>query len=103
VKLILRAGGVLRGGPEKTLVDDYLTRAEGLARGTGFRSVEEQAVELKGQYARAAETAKLSYWMNAAKVRRHARLPNISPSSEMTAWRLAISLSAGRMGSSHLW
>ena len=59
MKLILRAGGVLRGGPEKTLVDDYLTRAEGLARGTGFRSVEEQAVELKGQYDRAAETAKL--------------------------------------------
>jgi 23S rRNA (pseudouridine1915-N3)-methyltransferase len=59
VKLILRAGGVLRSGPEKTLVDDYLTRAQGLARGTGFRSVEEHGVELKGQYDRAAETAKL--------------------------------------------
>jgi len=59
VKLILRAGGVLRGGAEKTLVDDYMTRAQGLARGTGFRSVEEQGVELKGQYDRAAETIKL--------------------------------------------
>jgi len=59
VKLILRAGGVLRSGPEKTLVDDYLTRAQGLARGTGFRSVEEQGVELKGQFDRAAETTKL--------------------------------------------
>ena len=59
MKLILRAGGVLRAGPEKSLVEDYLTRAQGLARGTGFRSVEEQAVELKGQFDRAAETAKL--------------------------------------------
>ena len=59
MKLILRAGGVLRKGPEKTLVDDYMTRARGLARGTGFISVEEQGVELKGQYDRAAETTKL--------------------------------------------
>jgi len=59
VKLILRAGGVLRSGPEKTLIDDYLSRAQGLARGTGFLSVEEQGVELKGQYDRASETRKL--------------------------------------------
>jgi 23S rRNA (pseudouridine1915-N3)-methyltransferase len=59
VKIILRAGGLLRSGPEKSLVDDYMTRAQGLARGTGFLSVEEQAVELKGQHDRAAETAKL--------------------------------------------
>lgn len=59
MKITLRAGGVLRGGPEKTLIDDYLTRAQGLARGTGFLSVEEQGVELKGQYDRGAETEKL--------------------------------------------
>jgi len=59
VKLILRAGGVLRSGPEKTLIDDYLSRAQGLARGTGFLSVEEQGVELKGQYDRTSETRKL--------------------------------------------
>ena len=59
MKIILRAGGLLRSGPEKNLVDDYMTRAQGLARGTGFLSVEEQAVELKGQHDRAAETAKL--------------------------------------------
>lgn len=59
MKLILRAGGVLRTGPEKSLVDDYMVRAHGLARGTGFLSVEEQAIDLKGQYNRAEETAKL--------------------------------------------
>lgn len=57
--MILRAGGVLRSGPEKTLVDDYMTRAQSLARGTGFLSVEDQALDLKGQYDRAAETSKL--------------------------------------------
>lgn len=59
MKITLRAGGVLRNGPEKTLVDDYIARAQGLARGTGFLSVEEQGVELKGQYNRTAETEKL--------------------------------------------
>lgn len=59
MKLILRAGGVLRSGPEKTLIDDYMARAQGLARGTGFLGVEEQGVELKGQYDRASETRKL--------------------------------------------
>lgn len=59
MKLILRAGGILHSGPEKNLVDDYMTRAQGLARGTGFLSVEEQGVELKGQYDRATETTKL--------------------------------------------
>lgn len=59
MRLTLRAGGILRNGPEKTLVDDYMTRAQALARGTGFLSVEEQGVELKGQYDRGAETEKL--------------------------------------------
>ena len=59
MKIILRAGNVLRNGPEKILIDDYIARAKGLARGTGFLSVEEQGVELKGQNDRSAETAKL--------------------------------------------
>lgn len=69
MKIILRAGGVLRNGPEKTLTDDYIARAHGLARGTGFRAIEEQGVELKGQYNRAAETEKL--------------ISNINPSDEL--------------------
>jgi 23S rRNA (pseudouridine1915-N3)-methyltransferase len=59
MKIILRAGGVLRNGPERELTTDYLTRAQGLARATGFLSVEEDGVELKGQHDRAAETRKL--------------------------------------------
>lgn len=69
MKLILRAGGVLRKGPEYELVQDYITRAQGLARGTGFLSVEEQGIDLKGQHNRSEETAKL--------------LSGISPSDEL--------------------
>jgi len=59
MKIILRAGGVLRNGPEYDLVKEYIIRAQGLARGTGFLAVEDQGIDLKGQHGRAAETAKL--------------------------------------------
>ena len=59
MRIILRAGGVLRKGPEYELVQDYVTRAQGLARGTGFLGVIEEAIELKGQHNRASETEKL--------------------------------------------
>ena len=59
MRIVLRAGGVLRHGPEYELVQDYISRAQGLARGTGFLGVEEDGVELKGQHDRASETSKL--------------------------------------------
>jgi 23S rRNA (pseudouridine1915-N3)-methyltransferase len=59
MKIILRAGGVMRSGPERELVDDYLQRANGLARGTGFLSVEEQQVDLRNCKTRAIETQTL--------------------------------------------
>ncbi|MEM7729454.1 MAG: 23S rRNA (pseudouridine(1915)-N(3))-methyltransferase RlmH [Pseudomonadota bacterium] len=59
MKLILRAGGAMRSGPERELVDDYLTRANALARGNGFLGVEEQPVELGRCRDRSDETRKL--------------------------------------------
>lgn len=59
MKLILRAGGAMRSGPERELVDDYLTRANHMARNFGFLSVEEQSVELAKCRNRAEETKKL--------------------------------------------
>ena len=56
MKIILRAGGVIRSGPEREMIDDYLQRAQGLARGTGFLSVEEQQVDLRSAKSRATET-----------------------------------------------
>lgn len=59
MKIILRAGGVIRSGPEREMIDDYLQRAQGLARGTGFLSVEEQQVDLRSAKSRATETQML--------------------------------------------
>ena len=58
-KIILRAGGTLRSGPEREMVDDYINRAALLARQTGFISVEEQAVDVRSCKSRAEETRKL--------------------------------------------
>lgn len=59
MKLILRAGGLLRGGPERQLVDDYLIRANGLVARCGFLSLSEQEVDLKKCKNRSEETQKI--------------------------------------------
>lgn len=56
MKIILRAGGVIRKGPERELIDDYMQRASGLAGACGFHSVTEQQVDLRKAKTRAAET-----------------------------------------------
>jgi len=56
MKIIIRAGGVIRSGAERDLIDDYIKRANGLARGTGFTSIEEQQVDLRRAKSRAEET-----------------------------------------------
>ncbi len=59
MKIILRAGGVIRSGPEREMIDDYLKRSQGLARGTGFTGVEEQQVDLRSAKSRSLETQNL--------------------------------------------
>ena len=59
MKIILRAGGIIRSGPERDLIDDYIKRANGLARGTGFTALEEQQVDLRRAKSRAEETQTL--------------------------------------------
>jgi len=59
MKIILRAGGIIRSGPEREMIDDYMQRAQGLARGTGFLSIEEQQVDLRSAKTREAETHQL--------------------------------------------
>ena len=59
MKIILRAGGIVRSGPEREMIDDYIQRAQGLARGTGFLSVEEQQVDLRSSKSRENETVTL--------------------------------------------
>ena len=59
MKIILRAGGIIRSGPEREIIDDYIQRAQGLSRGTGFLSVEEQQVDLRSAKSRESETQTL--------------------------------------------
>lgn len=59
MKLHIRAGGSLRSGPERGMVDDYLHRANTLARRTGFHSVTETAVDLGKCRNRSDETDKI--------------------------------------------
>ncbi|MGB6230443.1 MAG: 23S rRNA (pseudouridine(1915)-N(3))-methyltransferase RlmH [Litorimonas sp.] len=59
MKLIVRAGGTVREGPEREMLDDYHARASRLSRGLGFISFEEQPVDLTKCRSRSAETAKL--------------------------------------------
>jgi len=68
MKIILRAGGVIRSGPERELIDKYLKRASGLARGIGFTAIEEQQVDLRSAKSRAAETQLLTDLPKTSKI-----------------------------------
>lgn len=59
MRLILRAAGAMRSGPEREMVDDYIARAEKLARGNGFLSIAEEAVDVSRASSRAEETEKI--------------------------------------------
>lgn len=49
----------MRSGPEREMVDDYITRAQGLARTTGFISVSEDSIDLRAAKTRHDETLRL--------------------------------------------
>ena len=59
MRITLRSGGVIRNGPERDLIDDYIKRANGLTRNTGFQSVNEDQIDLKKEKNRRDETQKL--------------------------------------------
>ena len=59
MKIIIRAGGIIRKGPEFNLIQDYLKRANGLSRSCGFIGVEEIGIDLSKCKNRAAETDQL--------------------------------------------
>lgn len=59
MKLLIRAGGVMRSGPERDLVDDYIKRANGLTARCGFHSLSEQEIDVKKCKSRSDETRKI--------------------------------------------
>ena len=59
MKITLRAAGLIKSGPEREMIDDYLRRANGLGRGLGIPSVTESAIDLRGAKTRKDETEAL--------------------------------------------
>ena len=59
MKIVLRCGGIIRNGPERDLIDDYLKRANGLTRACGFQAVFEDQIDLKKEKNRTDQTRRL--------------------------------------------
>ena len=59
MKLILRAGGIVRNSPERTLIDDYIKRGNSLTGRCGFHSFSEQEIDLKKCKNRSEETQRM--------------------------------------------
>ena len=59
MRIVIRAHGRMGRSPERDLTDDYLRRAQGLARGVGLLGVEEQQVEARGHSDRTTQTRAL--------------------------------------------
>jgi len=92
MKIILRAGSVIRSSPERQIIDDYMQRAQSLARGTGFLSVEEQQVDLRSSKSRTDETKTLlSDMPSGAKLvifdERGKTLTSRQISKQLASWR----------------
>ena len=56
MRLTLRAGSRIKSGPERDLIDDYLSRARHLSRNLGILDIDEQQVDLRNAKTRADET-----------------------------------------------
>jgi len=56
VNIILRSAGLIKSGPERTLVDDYIKRANNIGRNIGFPTTRESAVDIRAAKTRTDET-----------------------------------------------
>ena len=59
MKLIIRAAGSIKRGPERDLINDYLKRANNLAKATGLNGIMEQEVDVRSCRNRTESTEKL--------------------------------------------
>ncbi|MBC6403718.1 MAG: 23S rRNA (pseudouridine(1915)-N(3))-methyltransferase RlmH [Hyphomonadaceae bacterium] len=59
MRIVLTCGGIIRQGPERELLDDYIRRANLLAQNHGFPRVHENEIDLQREKTRADETQKL--------------------------------------------
>lgn len=91
MKIILRASGLMKSGPERDMVDDYITRARHLGRGLGIPDISESAVDTRSAKSRSAETQTLLSPYAGAKIivldERGKNLTSRQMASQITKWR----------------
>ena len=68
MKITVRAAGLIKSGPERELLDDYLNRANGLGRALGISKIDEQAVDTRKAKSRAEETALVLSGLDPAEI-----------------------------------
>ncbi len=56
MKITIRAAGLIKSGPERDLIDTYLKRANGIARGVGITEISENGIDIRNAKSRAQET-----------------------------------------------
>ena len=56
MNIIIRAAGMIKSGPERTLIDDYVGRANVVGRNIGITNINESAVDIRAAKSRSAET-----------------------------------------------
>ncbi len=56
MNIIIRAAGLIKSGPERTLIDDYIGRASVVGRNIGIPNISESAVDIRSAKSRSAET-----------------------------------------------
>lgn len=56
MNITIRAAGLIKSGPERTLIDDYLSRAKTVGRNIGITNISESAVDIRAAKSRKLET-----------------------------------------------
>lgn len=56
MKITVRAAGLIKSGPERLLIDDYLKRANVLARGLGLTGIAESAFDTRSAKSKSEST-----------------------------------------------
>jgi len=56
MNIVIRAAGLIKSGPERILIDDYLGRAGVVGRNIGIPNISENAVDIRSAKSRSAET-----------------------------------------------
>ncbi len=67
MKICIRAAGLIKSGPERELIDDYLARSRKLGRGLGLPEITESAIDIRNCKSRTEATNAILSTVNPAE------------------------------------